>query len=78
MEEKIECVGSYAFWTVINSFVQKYKTQTILTHVPQEYQTNLDKYCVEVWYNCDSMSRVINGYTIEYNEPDGPIQVFRH
>ena len=47
--------------------MKKYKTQIVLTHIPQNYQTNLDKYCVEVWYNFDSMCRIINGYTIEYN-----------
>lgn len=77
LDESIECIGTQAFWTTINNFIQKYKTQIVLTHVPQNYQTNLDKYCVEVWYNFDSMCRVINGYTLEYNEPDEQVQVIR-
>jgi len=72
-DTKVECIGTNALWNYINSFVQQYKTNIVLTKINQNYRSNLDKYCIEVWYNFDSGCRLINAYTLEYNEPDRQI-----
>lgn len=45
----------------------------VLTKINQNYRSNLNKYCIEVWYNFNSGCRLINAYTLEYNEPEGQI-----
>jgi len=58
-------VGTFNLQMILNELAQKYKTNIIVSNIKQSATTINDIYAVEVWYNFNSHSYIINAYCIQ-------------